>query len=249
MAMPTLDGLKEWFFLQTKDGQPCGWRLFRGSNTNKNYDGGSAESENPEIGWEKLRAHLEAEEWEPGEQVTIRVYGNGKLNGGGSDIIYRPISRHQARVGIAGIGGGMIGGDPQVYIAQQVSKEIELYDLRRQVQDLEQALNEKSSVVDRVINTVVEHPNFDPNALVNGIGSLLMNLIPQRANVGVQGFGQPTAPHTGEHSAQADRIAGALNRLQAHFPELPIETLLEKLADFVDSNPTVAKNVLTNLFK
>lgn len=247
MAMPTLEGLKEWFFLQTEEGKPCGWRLYRGSPGNKNNDGGSAHSASPEEGWEKLKTHLEYEEWEPGEYVTIRVYRNGNTNGAGSDIVYRPIPKnsYSSRPGIAGIGG--ISGDPQAYIAQQVSKEIEIYDLRRQVQDLEQALNEKSSVVDRVINTVVEHPNFDPNALINGIGSILMNLIPQRANVGVQGFGQPAPPPTGETN-QADRIAESLERLQAHFPETPIDVLLQKLADFVDSNPTVAKNVLLNLF-
>jgi len=247
MAMPTLEGLEKWFFLQAEEGKPCGWRLYRGHRTDKTHDGGSASSDTAEQSWEKLRSHLENEEWEPGEFVTIRVYKNGNTNGAGADIIYRPVPKNSySRPGIAGIGG--ISGDPQAYIAQQVTKEIEIYDLRRQVQDLEQALQEKSSVVDRVINTVVEHPNFDPNALINGIGSILMNLMPQRANVGVQGFGQPSAPTAGQ-SSQADRIAESLERIQAHFPETPIDVLLEKLADFADSNPTVAKNVLMNLFK
>lgn len=253
MAMPTLEGLKEWFFMQTEPGQATAWRLYRGSQTSKQHDGGFARSEDPESAWEKLRSHLENEEWEPGEYVTIRIYknGNGNLNGGGSDMVYRPISKTNfSRSGIAGINGG----NDQAYIAAQVQKEIEIYDLRRQVQDLEQAMEDRQNIGERILNTIVEHPSFDPNALINGIGALLSNLMPKRANVGVTGFDeQPAAAGSrrqpSEAADQAERISSALTRLQAHFPDQPIENLLEKLADFVDTNPVVAKNVLQNILQ
>lgn len=245
--MATIEGLKNWFFTQEN---PVSWRIYRGSPNGKSADGGSATADSPEQAWEKLQAHLENEDWEPGEYVTIRVYKNGKVNGPGSDVPFRPIQKVNTGGWRSGISG--INQNNESYIAQQVSKEIEIYDLRRQVEDLQGELEGRQNVMERIINQVVEHPNFDPNAIVNGIGALFGNLFPKRAQVGVMGFdpaGAAAAPHTSDEQAEADRITSALQRLQAHFPEQSIGEVLTKLADFVDNNPVVAKNVLQNLFK
>lgn len=247
MAFSTLEAVEKWFFDNTEEGRSASWRIWTGA-PKPNHDSGKGSGSSATEAWNMLKGHLEGMVFEPGEFVTIRVYKSEAQQAGGSDMAYRPISKNvygggQMQQGIGGI-------NSSAYIAEQISKEMTIYDLKHQVKELEDQINEKQGFVERMVATITEHPNFDPNALINGIGSIIMNLLPKRAQVGVTGFpGQGSAADPAGQEEESARIAAALERLQAHFPEMPLSKLLEDLAAFVDQNPAMAKTFLINLSK
>jgi len=251
MAFQTIESLEKWFMDNSDEG-PGSWRIWTGS-PKQNYDSGMGKGESREQTWNLLKSHIENMVFDPGEYLTVRLYKNPNGQGGGSDITFRPVPK-QAAFGGGSPGIGGIGGiNAQSYIAEQIDQRMTIYDLRHQVEELRQELDQKQGFLERVVATVTEHPNFDPNALINGIGSIIANLIPKRAQVGVTGFSNQATgtdaaadPGTEEESA---RIAAALERLAANFPEIPLSKLLEDLANFVDQNPGMAKTFLQNLSK
>ena len=249
--MSTIEGLREWFFSQAEElqnAESVSWRIYRGHPKN-NIDGGRGTGSTAEASFQKLQGHLEMEDWEPGEFITLRIYKDNALTKC-SEVIYRPIPKstpYGSRV--AGIGGfGAIGANPEAYIAEKVSTAMEVYDLRRQVQDLQAEIEHRQGFFERMVSTITEHPNFDPNAIVNGIAGVISNLVPKGAQVGVQGF-QNAPDHADVENEQAARITAALERLQAAFPEYSIVQLLEGLANYVDKNPILAKQLLKNVIQ
>ena len=247
MAFSTIEAVEKWFHDNTEDGRPTSWRIWSGA-PKPNHDSGKGSGATATEAWEVLKGHLENMVFDPGEYVTIRVYKSEAQTAGGSDIAFRPIAKNsygggQFQQGISGI-------NSQSYIAEQIDQRMTIYDLKHQVKELEDQLNEKQGVLEKAIYTITEHPNFDPNALINGIGSIIMNLLPQRARVGVTGFPQQeAAADPASQEEESVRIAAALERLQAHFPEMPLSKLLEDLAAFVDQNPAMAKTFLKSLSK
>lgn len=249
MAFNNLEDLGKWFMDNAPEGrESINWKIFNG-RPGKNMDAGRGFGKTQEEAWATLHGTLENMIWEPGEYVTVWVYSGSNFNGARSETVYRPIPK-MAYAGGSQQSPGIGGINSQAYISEQISKEMTIYDLKRQVEDLNAALNEKQNIFDRVINTIVEHPNFDPNALIQGIGNIVMNLMPKRAQVGVQGFQQATAADPAAvNQEEAGRIAAALERLQMQFPEIPLSRLLEGLAGWVEQNPAMARGLLQNILK
>lgn len=244
MAFSTIEAVEKWFLDNTEEDRGTSWRIWAGA-AKPNHDSGRGSGKTAEEAWNTLKGYLENMVFDPGEYITIRVYKNETASAGGSDMVFRPIPKNNygggQQQGIGGIGS-------QAYIAEQIGKEMTIYDLKHQVRELEAQINEKQGFLERAIAAITEHPNFDPNTLITGIGSIIMNLIPKRAQVGVSGFPQ-SAPSADQEEQESARIAAALERLQAHFPEMPLSQLLEDLAAFVDQNPGMAKTFLKSLAK
>lgn len=161
------------------------------------------------------------------------------------------------KAGIGGVGGNSFIGDKTVesYIAEKINDKMENFELRRKVEDLEAELETQGSFLERIVNRITEHPNFDPtqvaDKLINGIGAIFST---NKASVGLSGFpagsDRPEQPASNSDiDDHGQRIAHALGRLADAFPEHDLGDLLTGLADYIENNPGMAQMLLGQIMK
>jgi len=256
MARPTiksLEDLREWFFdkkaLSEKGVEPSAvWSIHYGETKTRHR---LAEQNNADMEFE--------DSWDILEKNLLRLNGRGKVcismnvfnnknQMGAHEAIYEygPY-QETGRAGINGIGGSYIGApEVEAYVQKEIQREREKWEQDQRIAALEAELHENTPLMDRLLEE-----NFDQ---VAGIATqLLQGLIQKKPAVAVSGFEQKSSPEAGEKESPAapttqaeaaDRINKALNRLSFTFPNV-IE-LLEGLADFVESQPDLAKSLFEN---
>ena len=178
-------------------------------------------------------------------------------NGGNGWTTLFKLPRQEA--GVGGIGGGaFIGGNVEQYIAEKISDKLENFELRRKVEDLEAQMTAQGSFMERIVNRITEHPNFDPVALADKLVTAVSGIITAVSvknggpSVGLSGFAPaysgPTARQAANESTEevSERIAGALGRIATIFPDINLADLLDGLADYVEKNPEMARMLLIN---
>jgi hypothetical protein len=239
-AIQTFEDLEKWFMQigNTK------WTIFRGDPVKRNYVYQQSDAEMQiEESWELLREMLEMNAVN-GHYFNILV-DNGSSRG---FRVYFSMPQQTGRsTSSSGIGSIPGVGSTQDYINGQIEQKMRIYDLQRQVEDLQAAEEAKLNWTDRIIDAVVNHPNFDPNVLVQ-IGSsfigALMPKAPAGASVGISGFEKQAAqqaPTQAEYDAQ--RIASALDQIQSALPDVEIHDFMDALAVMVTNNPAMARQL------
>ena len=185
---------------------------------------------------------------------TFTVKLPTKNGGNGWSTLFK-LPRQEA--GVGGIGNSFIGaGGVEAYIAEKISDKLENFELRRKVEDLEAEMHSQGSFLERIVNKITEHPNFDPAAIADKLFTAVSGIVTAMsakngASVGLSGFGEAptgTSPHTGSATAEelSQRIGMALERIANTFPDINMADLLEGLAGYVEKNPDMARMLLIN---
>jgi len=211
---------------------------------------------NEEEAWNLLEERLRLF---AGNGGTFSVHLPTKSGGNGWTMLFRLPQEQTGAAAMNGVGNaGMYGGNVNSYIAEKISDKLEVYELRRKVQDLENEIDNQGSWLERLFNRLSEHPNFDPTALtekaIDTIGAIFAQMAPKNASsVSLSGF--PSASSTGaaevreatdeEIQAQGERIGEALQRVATLLPDIDVAALLEGLANYIEKNPQMARMIIT----
>ena len=243
------EDLREWFF----DNKMPRWVIAHGDIKHRQY---LADQEDGLMEME--------DSWAKMEDVLTRIAKNGgtftiKVNKGGNGgyTVYFKMAQQGAENRVNGVQSGYpyVGANVDSYIREKLDSQLTIYDLKRKLEDAEMEKQAQSGFWDKIMDRLTESDNFDVlvEKAVNAISGIAMALLmpkPAGATVGISGF-QPGATSQAPASDQVDdemtehaeAIGQALTRLQAQFPDTSIDVLLTKLANYVESNPSVAKNL------
>jgi len=154
---------------------------------------------------------------------------------------------------INGMGGSYMGGGigVEAYIAEKISDKLENFELRRKVEDLQAEIESQGSFLERIVNRITEHPNFDPTAMADKLIGAISGIVSAMGAKGgpavsMSGFQETAqdAPTAGEDIGE--RIGAALGRISQAFPDINMAELLEGLAAYVEQNPQMARMLLVN---
>lgn len=241
-AMTSMESIRTWW---EADPERPYFSLYRGTRGTKPSD---IIIRNDTLGelepaWEMLEQMLTINSGEGGEFTILRT-DKPKSNYGMKGVVV--LSHATATPAIAGIPGMPFigaGHNIQTYIAGEIEKEREKWDLAKKVEDLEAAINagQQGSWLDRIGEKIIEGDTL--NNLVNLIVAKLMPQAPKASHVAVSGA--PGAATDDQFQYDTERIASALERIRAHFPD--VHGTLDRLADFIDRNPEMAKNLFNQM--
>lgn len=253
------EALREWFM----EAKTSKFTIAHGSDFSSrryafNQDDALMEQEDA---WDLLEEKLRLLGANGGSFVINLPTKNG---GNGWKMVFKLASPASGdrRAGIGNTGSGTYIGEKRVedYIAEKINDKMENFELRRRVEDLEAEIESQGSFVERLVNRITEHPNFDPTALadklVAGIGAILGN---KSASVGLSGFpagSQPEKP-VGQQSPRTEEeleatgqaIGEALERIAMAFPDLDLGELLTGLAAYIEENPSMARMLVNQILK
>lgn len=242
-AMTSIEDLRTWW---EADNERPYFTLYRGTRATKASDIiiRNDTIEDLEPAWDMLEQMLTINSTEGGEFTILRA-DKPKSNYGMKGVVV--LSHARATPAVAGIPGMPFigaGQNIQSFIAGEIEKEREKWELSKKVDDLEAAINAKQegSLVERALNRVIDGDKLD--AL---IGVLIDKFLsPKGAHVPshVAVSGAPGAAPD-QFQYDTERIAAALERIRAHFPD--VHGTLDRLADFIDRNPEMAKSLFNQM--
>lgn len=204
-----------------------------------------------EEAWEMLREKL-AMFAKNGGTFTVKL--PTKNGGNGWTTLFKLPRTENA--GMNGLGGGAyVGGNVEAYIAEKISDKLENFELRRKVEDLEAEMANQGSLLERIVNRITEHPNFDPTALADKLLNAVAGIVgamgaKKGPSVSMSGFpGDAQAAATAaatDETEMSERLSIALGRIAQTFPDINLAELLEGLALYVEKNPEMARMLLIN---
>lgn len=242
-ALTSIEAVRTWW--EADDERPY-FVLFRGSRSPKPVDiiVRNDSIENAADAWDYLEQMLTINSGEGGDFTILRTDKPKSNYGHRAVVVLNP----SPQAAVSGLMPGMpfigAGQNIQSYIAGEIEKEREKWDLAKKVEDLEAAINagQEGGPIERFLNRLLESPKID------GILDVVLSkvLTPAQAHQPshVAVSGAPGVP--GDHfQYDTDRVAQALERIRAHFPD--IHGTLERLADFIDRNPEMAKSLFNQM--
>lgn len=208
--------------------------------------------------WNFLEVHLSNLSMNGGTYLLF-ITDKPKHNIGLSTLIELTPVYQQQPVGIAGIPGipPYVGGSQNLdtYIQGQISVAVEKAVLQRKVEDLEAALEEKESggFIGRIIENVTGSEQLAP--LLDLLITRFMGNGAAPVMAGIQGFNttKTQAPNTDPEQAELNqdladeeqRVFVCIDKLAIYFDN-PVDAL-EKITQFVEKNPTMAKHLLSRI--
>jgi len=246
-----LDALQDWFDLNQTGKEPKPFfTLWRGTEPQQNR----LIFRNEEVGeadksWELLSDIINSHSSGGG---TFRVYLTSKPghNLGVHTIVKIPGITPANVAGINGAqGSGTFGiyGSAKEMIEAEIERRMEVYEMRRELEDLK-AGNAAMSGVEQIKAVFEAVPALNP--LAQALGMKLMGIMPSHPQANPTAPGTP-APGEAIYGAEEhpgfdyDIVEPALAKMQRVFPD--VEMTLDKLADWITKNPDQAKMIFGNL--
>ena len=241
-----LDDLKNWFDLnQTgKEVRPY-FTLWRGFESKADrIICRNVEVTDGEKAWELLEEMITAHSDGGG---SFRVYLTDKpLHNFGLTTLVKLPGTNPAAGANAGIQG--IYGDPDKRIQDEVERRIEMYELKRQIEDLQAAKGSAISGMDQFREVLTEFPELRQLGYVLGLKLMGMQ------GAGAQPIAQPTTPSVAGNNAPDNNTEGydydvlepALDKLRSALGAEP-EKVISSLADFAEKNPQIVRDLLQSL--
>lgn len=235
--------LENWF----KDANVPKFTLAHGDLSSRRY---IYSQDDPAIdveeAWEILRDKLTMFAKNGG---TFTVKLPTKNGGNGWTTLFKLPRPEPGMNGFGGTGGAYVGGNVEAYIAEKITDKLENFELRRKVEDLEDAIRNQGSFVDRMVGRITEHPNFDPTAIVDKLIGAISGIVTAMSAKN----GGPSVSMSGFHAENpvrqdadaSNRIGDALGRIAQAFPDIDMAELLEGLALYVEQNPQMARMLFT----
>lgn len=243
-AMTSMESIRTWW---EADSERPYFSLYRGTRGTKPSDIiiRNDTLDDLDAAWEMLEQMLTINSGEGGEFTILRT-DKPKSNYGMKGVVV--LSQVPATPAIAGIPGMPFigaGQSIQAFIAGEIEKEREKWDLAKKVEDLEAAINagQEGGPIERFLNRLLDSPKID------GILDVVLSKVltpantPQPSHVAVSGA--PGAAASGQFQYDTERIAASLERIRAHFPD--IHGTLDRLADFIDRNPEMARSLFNQM--
>lgn len=242
-AMTSMEAIRTWW---EADRERPYFTLYRGARATKASDiiVRNDTIEDLEPAWDMLEQMLTINSSEGGEFTVLRT-DKPKSNFGMKGVVV--LNHAHATPSVAGIPGMPFigaGQNIQSFIAGEIEKEREKWDLAKKVEDLEAAINagQEGGPIERFLNRLLDSPKID------GILDVVLSKVfappsgAQPSHVAVSG-----APGAAADQFQYDteRVAAALERIRAHFPD--IHGTMDRLADFIDRNPEMAKSLFNQM--
>ena len=240
-----LDDLKSWFDLnQTgKEVRPY-FTLWRGFESKADrIICRNVEITDADKSWELLENMIQAHSDGGG---SFRVYLTDKPlhNFGLTTLVKLPgVNPQGTNAGIQGM-----YGDPDKRIQDEVERRIEMYELKRQIEDLQASKGSAISGMDQFRELLTEFPELRQLGYVLGLKAMGMQ------GPGVQPIAQPVAssfsgnnaPDNNAEGYDYDVLEPALDKLKSALGSEP-EKVISKLADFAEKNPQTARDLLQSL--
>lgn len=238
-----MEDLQRWFELNQTGKEPRPyftiWRGYESKADRIIYR--NTEITEADKAWELLEEILEAHE-AGGGSFRIFVTDKPAHNFGLTTLVRLP-STTATGTQQAGIQGAYL--DPEKRIQEEVDRRIEMYELKREIEDLKAAKGGAIGGMEQFREVLTEFPELRQLGYV--LGLKLMGM--QSATA------QPLpAPAVAGNNEQDDNAEGydydvlepALDKMSAALGADP-ETIISRLADFAAKNPKMAKEMLQNL--
>lgn len=246
-AITSIDNLRQWWEVDTE--RPY-WTLYRGSRNAKGADviARNDTLDDQESSWEMLEQMISINSQEGGEFTILRTDKPKGNFGNKAVVVLNQMPAYQA-AGVAGLPGmPFVAGTPQgiqAYIADEVKKERQNWELEKKVEDLEAAINAKQEggLLERSLNRLIESDKIGTIlelVLAKFLGPVG---VPQPSHVAVSGA--PGAGAPAQFQYDTDRVSHALERIRAHFPD--IHETLEALANYIEKNPDMARTIFNQM--
>lgn len=240
-SFSSIQDLKDWFDDNARRHDVTQWILYHGHVMRTTGPGGQRAAS------QKEENMSQEDSWELLENYLTKMGGQG-----GTFTLYMPTRGAQVGervfVSLPGPGQGQVGVGG-VYGPQYVEKEIEQFKrefmLQQQIEELRAEMEAKKNPLEQIAQQLLD--SGVAAQVIQGFAAKAMGLsgLP---NMAMQGQAMPDNETEGNYSAeQVQDIESALARLAGHFPRL--DGVLNRLADFVDDNPEMARQFLDNLGK
>jgi len=228
-----LDDLKDWFETLSSQYDTTQWILYHGHVMKAGSGNRNAEQKEEnmsfEDSWNLLESWIEKQTRNGGNFTVYIITGKGTLG-------------QRAFLTIPGGNSPGMGG---IYGPEYVNKEIENFKsqflLQQQIEELRAEMLTKRNPLERIAEQLM-----DSGVVAQVIQGFAMKQMGLNGIPGMKGEGAADQGEGGQYSPQQiTTLENSLERLGQHFPNL--DRVLSKLANFVDSDPETAKNLLNNL--
>lgn len=241
----SLSDLKPWFDHNAESAGKATWNLYHGflGKTSGNNAQKCADQRDDTMStddsWNQLTEFITIQS-QHGGQFTLYMHNNKGSNHGSKAFIEMPGSRTAPR--------GGVGGLNQTEVAGLIEKERELWELKREIEDIRAARESEKPYWQTALDGLLQSEAFPQLAV-----GILSRFVPADQVAGLmQGVSGETMPDPAERmpGSQTDeqaRAAQSLNRIAVHFPDLA--GFLENLAGFVEKNPKAAKQYFSMIEK
>jgi hypothetical protein len=245
-ALRTVQDVKEWFY----EMKMPSWSIWNGfTKETKERAAFNDDISDLDASWDQLENHLKRKV-SSGGRLTIYVcpkYGNPN---GVTEYLDLPGTGVNAIQGLPVHDPYSIAGKPiDAYIAEQVNSKIDDFKKDQKIAELEAALEAKNegSGLAKLGNKLIEELPID-QLVMAAINYFMGNKQPSAAISGISVKDDQQNNHSEEMELtdeQAATINEALGRIMMTFPDIP--GFLTKLAQWIEKNPDMAKNLLSQI--
>lgn len=239
-AFSSISDLKDWFDDNAERHGVTQWILYHGHVMRTTGPGGQRAAS------QKEENMSQDDSWNLLENYLTKMGQQG-----GTFTLYMPTRNTQVGervfVSLPGAGQAGIGG---VYGQGYVEKEIEQFKrefmLQQQIEELRAEMETRKNPLEQIAQQLLD--SGVAAQVIQGFAAKAMGLTGFPATPQPYGqAGSDDEPENNYSQEQVQDIESALARLAGHFPRL--DGVLNRLADFVDSNPEMARQFLDNLGK
>jgi len=256
MTITSFESLQKWFYGQQRndDEVAAHWNLYgtRFGETEKRVSFNTTINDK-DGSFSYLAETIRQLNNPDGSTFRIQVFPKGKPNNPTGNVyvqIFEKSSAANSVMAPTSASGAAISGLPPGVgsIQEYVNKEVEMAMLKKEVQDLKDALSQPNNGWERAVETISGIPGID-KALQALVAGLVTKFNPGAAPaVQAAMAGTPSVAYHGEHDEDdsddpqtvfAENINAAANMLHTD----PL-TLSKKINALVQSNPEVAKQLL-----
>lgn len=244
-----IDDLKKWFEINQaggKEPRPY-FTLYRGYEAkNDRYILSNKEISDPEAAWELLENMLEMYQ-DGGGQFRLFITDRPGHNFGMTTYVKLP-ARNPAVAGVHGVASqnyGIYGSMREMFDAE-MAKQRKIWEMEQKIEMMEAGQSGIGTV--ETIRQIFEAvPALNP--LAHAIGMKILGMAPNAPAPASPAAGAPAPGETingvDPEGYDYDVVEPALDKMRRVFPN--VEMTLDKLADWVNQNPDMARNLFGNL--
>ena len=246
--LSSIDDLKKWFDLNQAGKEPRPYfTLYRGYEAkNDRYILSNKEISEPEAAWELLEQTLEMYQ-DGGGQFRVFITDRPAHNFGMTTYV-KLAARNPAVAGIHGVNVapqafGIYGSMREMFEAE-LSRERKMWEMEQEI-EMMKAGQSGIGTVETIRQVFEAVPALNP--LAHAIGMKILGMAPASASP-VAGNPAPAETINGAGDAEGydyDVVEPALDKMRRVFPN--VEMTLDTLADWVNKNPEMARNLFGNL--
>lgn len=245
--LSSIDDLKKWFDLNQAGKEPRPYfTLYRGYEAkNDRYILSNKEISDPEAAWELLEQTLEMYQ-DGGGQFRVFITDRPAHNFGMTTYVKLP-ARNPAVAGVHGYqpsqNFGIYGSMREMFEAE-LSRERKMWEMEQEI-EMMKAGQSGIGTVETIRQVFEAVPALNP--LAHAIGMKILGMTPAPASP-VTGNPAPAETINGAGDAEGydyDVVEPALDKMRRVFPN--VEMTLDTLADWVNTNPEMARNLFGNL--